>query len=167
MPGQALDRPAPYREALLAPVVSQQLFQTRATLLAAGLALLTATGASGAELQRSCIEPPATVIKIAGVGTKHARATAKFTEPDIVNACHEGYVNQGGYASPEECIRDTKASLLGHAIDAEANCSRGTIKLGQMSFRMPVENNCASGGIFAASAFTMLCPRYRGRIVSD
>ncbi|TPM04525.1 hypothetical protein [Mesorhizobium sp. B2-3-10] len=139
----------------------------RAALLAASFSVLAATAALGAELQRSCIEPPATVIKITGVDTRHARALAKFTEPDIVQACHEGYVNQGGYASPEECIRATKASLLGHGVAAEANCSSGIIKLGQMSFKMPVENNCASGGIFAGPAFKMLCPRYRGRIVND
>ena len=90
-----------------------------------------ATATSGAELQTSCIEPPATVIEITGVNTKHARATARYTEPDIIKACHEGYVAQGGYASPEECIRQTKADFLGDTIRAEANCSRGTIKLGQ------------------------------------
>ncbi|MCF6119772.1 hypothetical protein L2449_23330 [Mesorhizobium muleiense] len=76
-------------------------------------------------------------------------------------------MNQGGYASPEECIRQTKADILGDAIRAEANCGKGTIKLGQMSFKMPVENNCASGGIFAAPAFTMLCPKYRGKVVNE
>lgn len=120
--------------------------------------------ALGAELQRSCIEPPATVIEITGINTKHARARAKFTEPDIVKACHEGYVAQGSYPSPEECIRETKAQLLGEALTAEANCSRGTLKLGEMSFKMPVDRNCASGGIFAAPTFTMLCPKYRGRV---
>ncbi|MCA0013409.1 hypothetical protein LB561_21345 [Mesorhizobium sp. B292B1B] len=144
----------------------RQMSPTRAFLLAASLSSL-ATGASGAELQRSCIEPPATVIEITGVNTKHARAVAKFTEPDITKACYEGYVNQGGYASPEECIRETKATLLGDAIGAEANCGKGTIKLGQMSFKMPVENNCASGGIFAAPAFRMLCPGYRGKVVNE
>ncbi|MBZ9748281.1 hypothetical protein LB516_23910 [Mesorhizobium sp. CO1-1-7] len=126
---------------------------------------MNATPTWGAELQRSCVEPPATVIEITGVNTKHARAVAKFMEPDIIKACHEGYVNQGGFASPEECIRQTKADLLGDAIRAEANCSKGTINLGHMSFKIPLENNCASGGIFAAPAFTMLRPKYRGKVV--
>ncbi|TJV02813.1 MAG: hypothetical protein E5Y12_18805 [Mesorhizobium sp.] len=138
----------------------------RAILLAASFSLFVAA-ASGAELQTSCIEPPATVMKITGVNTIHARADAKFTEPDIIKACHEGYVSQGGYSSPEQCIRQTKADLLGHAIRAEANCIRGTIKLGQMSFKMPVENSCVSGGIFAAPAFRMLCPRYRGKLTNE
>lgn len=120
--------------------------------------------ALGAELQRSCIEPPATVTEITGINTKRARAKAKFTEPDIVKACHEGYVAQGSYPSPEECIRETKAELLGDTLSAEANCSRGTLKLGEMSFKMPVDGNCASGGIFAAPAFRMLCPKYPGRV---
>ena len=39
-----------------------------------------------------------------------------------------------------------------------------TLRLGEMLFKMPVDENCASGGIFAAPAFRMLCPRYRGRV---
>lgn len=58
-----------------------------------------------AELQESCVRPPATVIEIIGVNTEHARARARFTEPDIVKACHEGYVNQRSNWSPEDCIR--------------------------------------------------------------
>ncbi|RUV71548.1 MAG: hypothetical protein EOR26_25675 [Mesorhizobium sp.] len=162
---KALDKAKSHRGSF-SPLALRQMSSTRAILLAASLSSL-ATAASGAELQRSCIEPPATVIEITGVNTKHARAVAKFTEPDILKACHEGYVNQGGYASPAECIRETKGSLLGDAIRAEANCSKGTIKLGQMSFKMPVENNCASGGIFAAPAFRMLCPQYRGKVANE
>ncbi|MBZ9810724.1 hypothetical protein [Mesorhizobium sp. ESP-6-2] len=162
---KALDKAKSHRGSF-SPLALRQIPPTRVILLAASLSSLAAA-AAGAELQRSCIEPPATVIEITGVNTKHARAVAKFTEPDIITACHEGYVNQGGYASPAECIRETKANLLGDAIRAEANCSKGTIKLGQMSFRMPVENNCVSGGIFAAPAFTMLCPGYRGKVVNE
>ena len=148
----------PYRS-----FVSGMLALLQMSVLAMGVSALSGT-ALGAELQRSCIEPPATVIEITGINTKHARAKAKFTEPDIVKACHEGYVAQGSYPSPEECIRETKAELLGDALSAEANCSRGTLKLGEMSFKMPVDKNCASGGIFAAPTFTMLCPKYRGRV---
>jgi hypothetical protein len=143
MPSQASNKPKSHRRSFLALLALRQMSLTRGIFLAASFSSF-ATATSGAELQRSCIEPPATVIEITGVNTKHARATAKFTEPDIVKACHEGYVNQGGYASPEECIRQTKAELFGDAIRAEANCSKGTIKLGEMFFKMPVENNCAS-----------------------
>ena len=166
MPSRASNKPKSHRRSFSAPSPLRQMSTTGAILLATSFSSF-ATATSSAELQRSCIEPPATVIEIIGVNTKHARATAKFTEPDIVKACHEGYVAQGGYASPEECIRQTKADLLGDAIRAEANCSKGTIKLGQMSFKMPVETNCASGGIFAAPAFTMLCPKYRGKVVNE
>jgi hypothetical protein len=141
--------------------VSSAALQT--SILAIGFSALSGATLS-AELQRSCIEPPATVMKITGVNTKHARATATFTEPDIIKACNEGYVNQGGYPSPEECIRQTKIDLLGETLSAEANCSKGTLKLGLMSFKMPVDKNCVSGGIFAAPTFTMLCPKYKGRV---
>ncbi len=131
---------------------------------AAAVILLCSGTALGAELRRSCLQPPATVSELTGINTKHARAKAKFTEPDIVKACHEGYVGQGRYPSPEECIRQTKLELLGDALRAEANCSKGTLTLGGMTFKMPVGRNCASGGIFAAPAFTMLCPEYQGRV---
>jgi hypothetical protein len=133
--------------------------------LGAGLAGLSST-LLAAELQRSCIEPPATVIEITAINSKHARAKARFTEPDIIKACHEGYVAQGGYGSAEECIRQTTKELLGDTLNAEANCSKGTLKLGSMSFKMPVDENCASGGIFAVPTFTMLCPEYPGKLVN-
>lgn len=118
----------------------------------------TAT-AWGAELQESCVRPPATVVEITGVNSTHARARAKFTEPDIVKACREGYVNQRSDWSPEECISQTEFEILGHEIIAEANCSQDTLRLGSYPlFRMPVREDCASGGIFAAPAFKMLCP---------
>ncbi len=111
------------------------------------------------------MRPPATVIEIAGVNTTHARARAKFTEPDIVKACHEGYVNQNSNWPAEDCIREMKLEILGHEISAEADCGQGTLRLGSYPlFKMPVHADCASGGIFAAPAFKMLCPQYRGRV---
>lgn len=166
MTSQASNRSRSHRGSFSAPLALLSVPPARAIVLAACFSS-SVTATSGAELQRSCIEPPATVIEITGVNTKHARAAAKFTEPDIIKACHEGYVAQGSYGSPEECIRQTKADLLGHIIRAQANCGTGTIKLGQMSFKMPVENNCASAGMFAAPAFTMLCPSYRGKILKE
>ena len=71
---------------------------------------------------------------------------------------------QGSHGSREECIRQTKVELLGDTLSAEANCRSGTLKLGNMSFKMPVDKTCASGGIFAAPTFTMLCPKYRGTV---
>jgi len=62
----------------------------RPIIFAMSFTALAAT-AWGAELQESCVRLPATVIEIIGVNTAHARARAKFTEPDIVKACHEGY----------------------------------------------------------------------------
>jgi hypothetical protein len=136
----------------------------RPIILASSFTVFAATVAWSAELQESCVRPPATVIEISGVNTPHARATAKFTEPDIVKACHEGYVNQSDWP-PEDCIREMKLEVLGHEISADANCGQGTLRLGSYPlFRMPVHADCASGGIFAAPAFKMLCPQYRGRV---
>ena len=70
----------------------------RPIIFAMSFTALAAT-AWGAELQESCVRLPATVIEIIGVNTAHARARAKFTEPDIVKACHEGYVG----SSPSQC----------------------------------------------------------------
>lgn len=166
MTSPASNGPRSHRGSFSVPSALLQMALTRAIVLAACFSSFV-TATFGAELQRSCIEPPATVIEMTGINTKHARATAKFTGPDIIKACHEGYVGQGSYGSPEECIRQTKADLLGDTIHAEANCSTGTMKLGQMSFKMPIENNCASGGILAAPAFKMLCPSYRGKVVNE
>jgi hypothetical protein len=139
-------------------------FQWRSLIFMVSLIPFAAT-ASSAELQESCVRPPATVIEITGVNTTEARAKAKFTEPDIVKACHEGYVNQKSDWSPEECIRQTSFEILGHEISAEANCGQGTLRLGSYPlFKMPVHVDCASGGIFAAPAFKMLCPQYQGRV---
>ncbi len=147
----------PRRRSLATTITAVKFSVTAVSLLAFGTAM-------GAELQRSCIEPPATVTDMKGINTKHARATAKFTEPDIVKACHEGYVAQGSYPSPEACISQTKNQLLGEPLIVEANCISGTLRLGTMSFKMPVDTNCVSGGIFAAPAFKMLCPKYRGKV---
>ncbi|MER9452046.1 hypothetical protein [Mesorhizobium sp. M0254] len=142
----------PRRRSISARLVLLQMSSIRTIIFAAGFSAFAAA-ALGAELQRSCLEPPATVIELTGVNTKHARARARFSEPDIVKACHEGYLDQGSFSSPEKCIRETKVGLLGDELSAEADCSRGTLRLGDMTFKMPVEENCASGGIFAAPAF--------------
>ncbi|WP_155936613.1 hypothetical protein [Mesorhizobium ciceri] len=165
MPDETLNKPKPRRGSLSTPLAQVQMFSIRAIIFASAFSALAAT-ALGAELQRSCLEPPATVIELTGINTQHARAKAKFSEPDIIKACHEGYVDQGGFSSPEKCIRETKVTLLGDEISAVANCSKGTLRLGEMTFKMPVDENCASGGIFAAPAFTMLCPKYRGKVVN-
>ena len=136
----------------------------RTIIRAISFIAFTAT-AWGAELQESCVRPPATVIDITGVNTTHARARARFTEPDIVKACHEGYVNQKSDWSPQDCISQTTVEVLGHEISADADCSHGTLRLGSLPlFKMPVHADCASGGILAVPAFKMLCPSYRGRV---
>ena len=38
----------------------------------------------------TCITPPATVTRITGLDTHNARMEARYTLPDIIQACHEG-----------------------------------------------------------------------------
>jgi hypothetical protein len=120
-----------------------------------------------AELQYSCIKPPATVVEIAGIDTDQAYAKAVFTAVDIRTACNAGYVNQGALKS-DACVRQMQKELIGEEITAHANCTNGTLKLTKRPiFIMPVWKDCASGGIFAAPAFQMLCPSYRGPIARN
>ena len=41
-----------------------------------------------------CITPPATVTRITGIDTHNARMEARYTLPDIIQACQEGYASQ-------------------------------------------------------------------------
>jgi hypothetical protein len=68
--------------------------------LALGLAVSPA--AVGLELQESCVKPPPTVTDISGVNTQNAQAQARYTMPDIIQSCGEGYPFQGT-KSAEEC----------------------------------------------------------------
>ena len=50
------------------------------------------------------ITPPAIVTRITGIDTHNARMEARYTLPDIIQACHERYVRQGTL-SIDDCIR--------------------------------------------------------------
>lgn len=65
----------PRRWSISAPLALLKMSSIRAFIFAAGFSSFAAA-ALGAELQRSCIEPPATVIELTGINTKHARARA-------------------------------------------------------------------------------------------
>jgi hypothetical protein len=104
------------------------------TVTAAATLMLVAGAAHvtfGAELQESCLQPPATVIEMTGINSSHARARAKYTEPDIIKACHEGYVHQRGW-SPEECIRQTKLDLRGSRDQGRSKLRSGHAQTGRL-----------------------------------
>ena len=77
----------------------------RKTFIAiAAAAVLASSGAWALQFPESCVSPPATVTRITGVNTRNARMEARYTMPDIIQACNEGYVDQAN-APPALCIK--------------------------------------------------------------
>ena len=92
---------------------------------------------------------------------------ARYTLPDIIQACHQGYVDQAG-APPNVCIARHKDLLQAPSLHAYADCVAGTVKVeDDDEIKLPVYPACANGGIRAVAAFKTLCPSYGGKIESE
>jgi len=72
------------------------------------------------------IAPPATVTSITGIDTRDAHMEARYTLPDIIQACRQGYVGQSG-APPNVCIARRRDLLQAPSLHAYADCVAGTI----------------------------------------
>lgn len=135
-----------------------------ATLVLAGS--LTVTPATALQSPETCITPLATVTSITGINTRNARMEAVYTLPDIIQACHQSYVDQAG-APPDPCIARHKDLLQAPPLHASADCVAGTVTVEGERMVLPVYPACANGGIRAVATFKTLCPNYRGRIESE
>ena len=118
------------------------------------------------EFPGTCISPPATVTTIAGIDTRSAKMEGRFTLPDIVAACHAGYVDQSGNAPDdvEDCIGRYSQLTNSQPLVAVADCVEGSITIEGFRTKLPAHYDCASGGICAIDAFNTLCPSYGGEI---
>ena len=66
----------------------------RNSWIGASLAINSVTALTFPETR---ISPPATVTSITGIDTRHAHMEAGDTLPDIIQACNQGYVDQGAF----------------------------------------------------------------------
>jgi hypothetical protein len=82
---------------------------------------------------------------------------ARYTLPDIIHACHEGYVGQASLP-PDECIKNNRDLINSPPLRAEADCVAGVVEVEHLRTTLPAHPSCASGGIRAIAAFKTLCP---------
>src|SRR5262249_34453072 len=111
-------------------LISSELFHSSATAL---------------EFPETCVTPPATVTNITGIDTRNAAMTARYTLPDIIEACHQGYVDQAG-APPEVCINRHRGLMNAPPLHASADCVAGSVNVEGLQTRLPAHADCASGG---------------------
>ena len=127
------------------------------------LSLVLSKSAFALQFPESCITPPATVTRITGIDTRNAHMEARYTLPDIVQACHQGYVDQAN-RSPRECIELHRALINSPPLHATANCVAGVVTVEGVQTILPAIPDCAGGGLRAIAAFKTLCPGYSGEI---
>jgi hypothetical protein len=140
---------------------------TRTALVLAAGVLVISPAVALQFPETSCVTPEATVTSITGIDTRDARMVGRYTLPDIQEGCYQGWVDQGGSVPPAHCVEVHLNLLHAPPLHASADCIAGTLTFEGRRFRMPVSNNCASGGIYAIKAFKTLCPNYGGKIESD
>jgi hypothetical protein len=99
---------------------------TKTTILAVAGLGLAALPAIALQFPETCITPPATVTSITGIDTRDAMMDARFTLPDIVQACHQGYVDQANRPT-DECIRLHRALVNSPPLHANADCVAGVV----------------------------------------
>jgi hypothetical protein len=132
------------------------------SILAVGLAT-SIRPSIALEFPRTYITPSATVTQISGVDTRNARMEGSYTLPDIIEACHEGYVDQADLA-PNICIERHTKLTEAPPLHANADCVAGIIIVEGLRTKLPAREDCASGGMRAIAAFKSLCPSYGGEL---
>jgi hypothetical protein len=139
----------------------------RALIAIAAAAVLASSNAWALQFPESCVSPPATVTRITGVNTRNARMEARYTMPDIIQACNEGYVDQAN-APPALCIKRHRTLINAAPLHAHADCVAGMISVEGESTFLPIYPGCAGapGGFRAIAAFKTLCPSYGGQVES-
>ena len=137
--------------------------RVKVALTALGALTVSTRLAVALEFPSTCITPPATVTSITGIDTRNARMEARYTLPDIIQACHAGYVDQEA-GSTADCIKRHRRDIYGSPLHARADCVAGVVNVEGLETKLPAHADCASGGIRAMAAFKTLCPAYAGEI---
>jgi hypothetical protein len=116
------------------------------------------------EFPGTCIAPTATVTQITGMDTRNASMEGRYTLPDIIEACHEGYVDQANLP-PNVCIERHSKLTESAPLHANADCVAGIVIVEGVRTKLPAREDCASGGFRAIAAFKKLCPSYGGELI--
>jgi hypothetical protein len=108
--------------------------------------LLTTLPATALQFPEGCRTPPATVTQITGIDTENARMEAKYTQPDIIYACHAGFVHQGTM-KPDECMSSymEEQILDSPTPHASADCVAGVIIVEGMRANSPLTPRVQTG----------------------
>ena len=133
------------------------------TIALAFVASLAIGPVNALQFPGTCITPPATVTRITGIDTRNAGMEARYTLPDIIKACHQGYVDQAD-APPNVCIDRHRDLLQAPPLHATADCVAGIVTVEGQRTVLPAHRDCASGGFRAIDAFKTLCPSYGGAV---
>lgn len=136
---------------------------TKIAILAMGAVGISPLPAIALQFPETCVTPPATVISITGIDTRDARMEARYTLPDIIQACHQGYVDQS-LRPPDECIKVHRGLVNSPPLHATADCVAGVVTVEGLRTVLPAHADCASGGFRAIAAFKTLCPSYGGKV---
>jgi hypothetical protein len=88
---------------------------------------------------------------------------ARYTLPDIIQACDAGYVGQG-VQPPDVCIKSNRVLINSPPLHAKADCVAGVIYVEGQRTILPTHGDCVSGGFRAIDAFKILCPAYGGQV---
>lgn len=134
-----------------------------ASRVAAVLIALAPAPAVALDFPESCVSPTATVTEIGGVDTRGAHMEARYTLPDIIEGCNQGYVDQG-VDPPDKCIERNRELLNSPPLHASADCEAAIVFVEGERTILPAHADCASGGTRAIEVFKILCPSYRGQI---
>jgi hypothetical protein len=127
---------------------------------------LAITPATALQFPGTCITPPATVTRMTGIDTRDARMEARYTLPDIIQACHEGYLSPGTL-SIDDCIRRYRLLTDWPPLHATADCVVGLGNVEGERTVLPAHADCATGGFRAIAAFKTLCPSYGGEVLGE
>jgi len=124
----------------------------KSTILVLGGLGFGAFPVTALQFPETCVTPPATVTSITGIDTRDARMEARYTLPDIVQACHQGYVDQAD-RPPDECIKLHRGLVNSPPLHANADCVAGIVTVEGLRTVLPAHADCASAGFRAIAAF--------------
>ena len=95
------------------------------------------------EFPGTCVTPTATVTQITGLDTRNARMEGRYTLPDIIEACYEGYVDQAKFP-PNVCIERHGKLTESPPLHASADCVAGFVTVAGLRTKLPAREDCAS-----------------------
>jgi len=106
-----------------------------------------------------CRSVGATIFSSEGLNSSDAKMSGITMFSDIESACKQGTIHQGTMTF-DQCVSHLKSQEVIHQkIKASANCVTGEVNIYDQEYKLPMLQVCSSGGIHAAEAFKLLCPK--------